>query len=183
MDDLALRTQRLRILLELNAGTHVLGQRGCQEALRAGLARVEPGDIDTLVDMTPDDRALGLACCSLEGELRERQWRALERFLFLAPGADGIEVTRPAGEEEHDDLGSLIDEEFGEVLREALTLGWVRFPSGGLGEPSPRHASWQERGAAVRTRPDPRFSKPEGLRRGENAAATDARQATARWTP
>ena len=56
---------------------------------------------------------------------------ALERFLFLLPGAEGIDVTRPAGEEPQDDFASPTDGEFGEVLRAALTLGWLRFPSGG----------------------------------------------------
>jgi hypothetical protein len=133
--DVSLRAERLRILLELNRGAGALGQDGCKAALRAGLTRVEPDDVDRLLDMTPDDRALGLVCSALEGELRPVNGRHSNASCFLAPGLYGIELTRPAGGgnqgPDAPDSAGLTDAEFAEALNAAVTLGWLRGGAGG----------------------------------------------------
>ena len=66
-----------------------------------------------------DDLELAATLLTIEAELREDGWRALEQLCALAAGRDGALAER---------IAALPDPEFREAVRSLLRLGWIDRP-------------------------------------------------------
>src|SRR4051794_9489268 len=104
-DDAAERAQRLDAALAV------------WESTRVGYAECSPEAAELLNDASDDDFALWSACAELEGELRRREWGALERLAAVLndPQRDGA----------RDMLDGLTREQGLDVIRAARDLGWL----------------------------------------------------------
>src|SRR5215210_7949999 len=113
-DDVAVRAERLRVLLALHQGGDTLGAEGCKEAFRAGLGPVSELDLELMATMEPEDHALGLACYAIEADLRRRGWAALEWLAAVLPEPN-IEAA----------LETLSRQQLVELVRAVRDLGWI----------------------------------------------------------
>jgi hypothetical protein len=109
----ALRAERLRVVLDMARGMPTLTE---EEA--AALTRLTPWGQTVAAGVEEDDLALASAVMTVENELREEGWNALEQLVAAVAGMHGDLDTR---------VLALDGAEFVNAASALLTLGWLDY--------------------------------------------------------